>query len=170
MDPPLIGCSIPSRLQVHFMAKQELFGNKLFGAVLRRIGAYPVDRDGAGYAAVRTSFRLLSRSKVICLFPEGTRSKNGVVQRAHPGAAMIAAHCLAPVLPVAITGPYRFGKPLQVSFGPVFHLPSPEGGDRKHYLKASSELIMSRIKELIIQDQEMENRGKHDGCPRRCGE
>lgn len=151
-DPPLVACSIPPGLPVHFMAKQELFSNFLFGAILRGMGAFPINRNGVDYAAIRTSFKLLAEGKVICLFPEGTRSKNGLPQPAQPGAAMIAARSQVPVLPVAVTGPYRWRKPLRVTFGLSFHLPSLEGGDRKENLKISSAMIMDRIKELLIQD------------------
>ncbi|NMA92850.1 MAG: 1-acyl-sn-glycerol-3-phosphate acyltransferase [Firmicutes bacterium] len=160
-DPPLIGCSIPPKLMVYFMAKQELFKNFIFGAILKKIGAFPIDRNKVDYAAIRTSFQLLAEGKVICLFPEGTRSKSGRLQPAHPGAAMIAARSKAPVLPVAITGPYRPGRPLLVNFGPVFYLPNLERGNRKDNLKAHSKIIMSRIGELLIPDQERElQRGK----------
>ncbi len=151
-DPPLVGCSVPPRLTVHFMAKQELFDNLLFGAIIKSMGAFPIDRKGVGYAAIRTSLKLLAEGRVICLFPEGTRSKNGLPQSAHPGAAMIAARSRAPILPVAVTGPYRWRKPLQVTFGPLFFIPPREGGDRKDYLETSSEMIMNRIKELLIQN------------------
>ncbi len=149
LDPLLIGCSIPGKTQIYFMAKKELFRNSIFGAVLKGAGAYPVDRQGVGYAAVRSSFKLLDEGKVICLFPEGTRSKNGRLQPARPGAALIAAHSRAPILPVAIAGPYRSFKELKVNIGPPLYLPSLEGGDRKESLRVSSAMIMDRIGELL---------------------
>ncbi|HHX86633.1 MAG TPA: 1-acyl-sn-glycerol-3-phosphate acyltransferase [Firmicutes bacterium] len=151
-DPPLVACSIPPELPVHFMAKQELFSNFLFRAILKRMGAFPINRNGVDYTAIRTSFKLLAEGKIVCLFPEGTRSPTGAPQKAQPGAAMIAARSKVPVLPVAVTGPYRWRKPLRVNIGPLFYLPSLEGGDRKEVLSLLSAEIMDRIKALLIQE------------------
>lgn len=148
-DPPLVASSIPAGFTVHFMAKEELFRSSLAGKFLRAVGAFPVKRDTVDYAAIRTSFRLLKKGSVLGMFPEGTRSKNGRIQKAHNGAAMIAVRSETPIVPVAIAGPYQIGRPLKVYIGPAYHLTlSNHGDDKKGYERLSCE-IMERIKTLL---------------------
>lgn len=154
-DPPLIACSIPSKLRVHFMAKQELFSNFFFRAILKALGAFPINRDGGGFAAIRTSLKLLEEGKILGLFPEGTRGQDGFPKKAQLGAAAIASRNHTPILPVAISGPYRWRKPQRVIIGPIFYLPSLEGGDRKDNLNQQSAEIMNRIKALLSQAQKL---------------
>ncbi|UCD17981.1 MAG: 1-acyl-sn-glycerol-3-phosphate acyltransferase, partial [Candidatus Zixiibacteriota bacterium] len=73
-DPPILGASV-SR-PVHFMAKKELFKNRAFGALLRRLNAYPVNRRGFDKAAIRTAISLLRSAQGMVIFPEGTRARD----------------------------------------------------------------------------------------------
>ena len=99
-DPPLIG--IIMNRKVHFMAKEELFKNPIMDKLFRAIGTFPVKRGRPDRGALRESFRLLDNDKVICIFPEGTRSKTGKLGKAKAGATMIALKSKSPILPVAI--------------------------------------------------------------------
>lgn len=157
IDPPLVGCAIPARLQVHFMAKAELFRNAVIRAVLRGVGAFPVKRDRADHAAIRTSLRLLQEGKVLGLFPEGTRSKTGSLQQAQNGAAMIALRTGAPILPVAIAGPYRLGRPVRLYIGAPFKFTAGENGERRVNLDQSSVAIMESIEALLPKGDNKEN-------------
>lgn len=115
LDPPLVGTVLPRK--VHFMAKQELFRYPLFGWLLRRLGAFPVRRGHPDRQALRHSLDLLRRGEVVGLFPEGTRSR-GFLGPFEPGAGLLAVRSGAPVLPVAIDGPYRIGRRIRVRIGP----------------------------------------------------
>src|SRR5687768_11856690 len=57
LDPPLVGGMTPRRLT--FLAKAELFRIPGFGALIRRLGAQPLRRDGADASALRTAQRVL---------------------------------------------------------------------------------------------------------------
>lgn len=152
IDPMAVGGAIPARLKVHFMAKQELFRNGFFTYILHKVGAFPVNRQVADYAAIRKSFKLLSEGSVLGLFPEGTRSKTGKLQKPQHGSALIAGRSGASVLPVAIIGPYRIGRPLRIIIGPVFALPQLDyelREEKKEKLEQMSALIMENIKKLF---------------------
>lgn len=47
LDPVLVG--IRMKRQVNFMAKAELFSNKLLGPIIKRLGAFPVSRGNRGF-------------------------------------------------------------------------------------------------------------------------
>jgi len=63
----------------------------------------PSDLAGA-FAQVRER---LDRGQVIGLFPEGTRSRDGLLHRGHTGAAHLALTSGAPLVPVGIIGTDR---------------------------------------------------------------
>ncbi len=101
-DPPLVGVGI--RRPTHFLARDTLFRNPLFGAWLRSVNSIPVDRDGGGAAGLRAVLALLNRQEMVVLFPEGTRSVDGRLQSAKPGVGLIALKSGAPVVPVRMFG------------------------------------------------------------------
>lgn len=106
-DPPLISCGLKGKHS--FMAKEELFKNKLFGWLIRNLGAFPVSRGKGDMAVLDTAVERLENGCNLMIFPEGTRSKDGKVHRGHSGAAVIAARSGKPVIPVGIV----FGEKLK---------------------------------------------------------
>ena len=146
IDPIFVGIALSQRM--YFMAKAELFKNKLLGALLRGLGAFPVKRGEADIRSIKTSLKLLNSSKVLALFPEGTRNKTDEVV-AEPGIAMLAIKSRVPVVPVAIISSYKFFKRTKVIIGRPIEL--TEYHERKllneEYLKISLD-IMNKINEL----------------------
>jgi 1-acyl-sn-glycerol-3-phosphate acyltransferase len=96
-DPVFVSMAVPRR--VRWMAKKELFAFP-FGKLFAFAGAFPVDRQGGGRAALRTALRFLAEGRALGIFPEGTRRKQGRSPEAKSGAALLAARSRAPVLPV----------------------------------------------------------------------
>ncbi len=151
-DPVVIGTTVPGSYRIHFMAKKELFNNFIFSYLLRKACAFPLNRKDADYAAIRKAYQLLENRQVLGLFPEGSRSKNGTLQKPYNGAALIAVRSGVPVLPVAIAGPYRLFRPLHVFIGPPFALPPLNYNhkeEKKAQLEEMSRLIMGQIRSLL---------------------
>lgn len=101
-DPPVVGMGSPR--QTHFMAKEELFEPPLLGAWIRGVGGFPVRRGSADRKAIRRALELLGEGKIVCLFPEGTRSPDGKLQEPELGISMIALKSHAAIVPTAIIG------------------------------------------------------------------
>ena len=137
---------------IQFMAKQELFKNKIFGWIIRKMGAFPVNRKAADKSALVHAQSLVQNGGILGIFPEGTRSVGSPPAKAKPGAAMIAYQTAADILPVCI---YRDGKvrPFQravVSFGEIIKYNDYSSflADEKidkNALKSLSTLIMQKI-------------------------
>ena len=146
IDPIFVGISLPRKM--YFMAKIELFRNKLIGALLHGIGVYPIKRGEADIRSVKTSLRLLGSGSVLGLFPEGTRNKTSEVV-AEPGIAMLAIKSKTPVLPIAIISNYKFFKRTKVIIGKPIELTEYHGRKlfNEDYLKISLG-IMNKINEL----------------------
>lgn len=102
VDPILLTAALSH--QVCFMGKKELFKIPLLSSLIRALGAFPVDRRGGDVGAVKKSIQLLKDGRCVGLFPQGTRQpgKNPRETSVRNGAAMIAYHADATVLPVFI--------------------------------------------------------------------
>lgn len=101
-DPIILGISC--KRQVFFMAKKELFKNKLFGKILSKLGAFAVDRGNRDKQAINSAEEVLQKGNILGLFIEGTRSKTGEFLKPKNGAAMISCSTNTPIIPVCIRG------------------------------------------------------------------
>ena len=86
-DPPVIAAVFKGKFS--FMAKSELFKNKLFAWLITRCGAFPVVRGAKDGAAIERAVNDIEKNRIFVIFPEGTRSKDGVIARAKSGVALI---------------------------------------------------------------------------------
>jgi len=105
LDPFIVACCLPR--PIYFMAKRELFRNRLQGWLLNCLGAFPVCRGDADEEAVETARRLLGAGEAVVIFPEGTRHRNGSLGRPRRGVGRLALESGAPVVPVAVKGTER---------------------------------------------------------------
>jgi 1-acyl-sn-glycerol-3-phosphate acyltransferase len=105
LDPPLLGHAIDRHIS--FMAKAELFKIPLLGFVIKACGAYPVRRGIADKNTIKTACKKLSNDNSIGIFVDGTRQKNGRVNKPKQGAALLAFKTKKLLLPVAIVNSHR---------------------------------------------------------------
>lgn len=116
LDPPFLASFMP--FQLTFMAKEELFKIPLLGWFIKGVGAFPVKRGTGDIAAIKIALKLLSDKKNILIFPEGTRSKEeGRVLEGKQGAALIAYKAKTKIVPVGISGKYRFRGKITIKMG-----------------------------------------------------
>ena len=89
---------------LRYMAKKELFKFKPFGALIRKIGAFPVDRGGADVGAIKTAISLVGQGELVNIFPQGTRyvRRDPSTTSVKSGAGMIASHAKCGAIPVFI--------------------------------------------------------------------
>ena len=120
MDPPMLGVCLP--FPVRFMAKEELFRNKLFGGILRAVGAFPIKRGKSDVGALRSAMKMLANGENVAIFPEGTRSKGDTMRRGKQGAVLIASKAGVHILPVGIEGEYKLFHKLTFRIGKVVSL------------------------------------------------
>ena len=105
LDPPLLGYALGRNIS--FMAKAELFKIPFIGFVIKACGAYPVKRGIADKNTIKIACRKLSNNKCIGIFIDGTRQKNGRVNKPKQGAALLAFKNQKLLLPVAIINSHR---------------------------------------------------------------
>jgi 1-acyl-sn-glycerol-3-phosphate acyltransferase len=116
-----------------------------------------IDRDTADFAAIRKAMQKMDEGYVVGISPEGTRSPNGQLLEAKPGAAMLALRAQVPILPVALIGTEfavnelrHLRKPyIRVEYGKVIHTPKLDRNDREGQMKWLTDEIMCQIAAMM---------------------
>lgn len=160
-DPPLI--SAASRRRIDWMAMEEMFRLRFLAALLRRVGAFPVDRFKPDRAALRTALERLRKGNVVGIFPEGgiRAGETSVLEGAESrgGAALLAVMARVPILPCVILGsdrlyrpanwlPFFFRAPVWIGFGERIE---PDQSLPRDKARAKAEEDMRRAFEEIQQ-------------------
>ena len=170
VDPPLVGGWLAQALarRLAFLAKEQLFKGA-WGRFMLGQGMIPVKAGRSDVDALRQARSVLERGGVIVVFPEGTRSADGVIGEAFPGAAMLAARSDTWIVPVGVADTDllirrgarlpRIGTPVSVRFGEPFQLTLDTSLPRRESLAAGSEELMARVAALLPERQQGRFRG-----------
>lgn len=149
-DPPAAALYCPRHLR--FMAKEELFKNPIFGRLITKLGAFPISRGRGDLGAIKGAFSILKNNEVLLMFPQGHRMKNGERGKAQPGVAMIAHKMQVPVVPLCISGEYKFRRKIKITYGELIEFSEYYGTkpDSKQ-LQAMADEVLDKI---LINDTE----------------
>lgn len=170
-DPPLMALLVPR--EIGFLAKAELFRNRVFGWLIRSVNARPIQRGGIDRASVNHVLGILRSGRPMLVFPEGTRSRSGQMQPPRAGVGRLARLAAVPVIPVYITGSFHLGRApfhwgrLAVKVGEPMSAPEVLSyADDKSGYRALSHRIMRRICDLSDDpDRDWASSQSHPGPP-----
>ena len=153
-DPVFL--ALTQKRQIYYMAKAELFKNRFFSWLIRKLGAFPVERGAGDGKAINEAEQVVNDGRLLGIFIEGTPSKTGEFLRPKSGAAIIAQQMNVPVIPVCITPKNKKVKVFQkvtISWGKpmsVEELGLKNGGGEEY--RRASRMIMDEIKKLREND------------------
>ena len=153
--------------RIHWLGKKEMTQWPVIGPLAVRMSVHPVDRARGDAAAFRLAEDLLADGQVLVVFPEGTRSPTGEIQRPKDGLALLALRSGAPILPVGLVDTDRFwpkgrpvwrlGRTVRMRIGEPFTLAEALGpelmADRRAAKRAATDAIMARIAALLPERQ-----------------
>ncbi|MGL5381135.1 lysophospholipid acyltransferase family protein [Clostridium sp.] len=92
-----------------FIAKKEMLKTPVIGYWMQQYNCVPLDRENPREAikVIQQGAANLKNGYSMCIFPEGTRSKDGKLGEFKKGSLKLATKAKAPIIPVAIDGAYR---------------------------------------------------------------
>lgn len=152
LDGPLLFLLIPQAIRV--IPKKEVFRIPVLGQGMRYVGFVPVDRKGAqgGKRAIERAAHLMrERGYSYLIFPEGTRTRDGLIQAFRRGGFFLAFESGAAIVPVTISGTYGLMPrgtifPRRGKVDVLFHPPVPiEGFDQRHM-----QALIDKVKGIIV--------------------
>jgi long-chain acyl-CoA synthetase len=157
MDPIMVSAVLPWRTfrDLFSVGTSEIFGSGFMRWLARQLRVVVVDPDANLVPAMRAGAYGLRQGMVLMIYPEGERSIDGVPKRFRKGAAILALHLKAPIVPVAMEGFYDawprgkfFQKftPLGLSFGTPLY-PPPGEPNEQMYDQLTAEL-KARVVEM----------------------
>jgi len=94
------------RRRVTFVAKAEYFDDAKTAWFFRSCGQIPIRREGgsASERALASATEVLRAGNVFGIYPEGTRTRDGLLHRGHTGVARLSLRCNVPIVPVGLIG------------------------------------------------------------------
>lgn len=159
LDPPMAG--ITCERELYTLARNTLFKPWLMSKLLPKINVLPIDPKGGDSSALKLTVRVLREGKAILIFPEGTRSPDGQLQKAQPGVGLMIAKTLAPVVPMRIFGSYealpRHGKgfqasPITVVLGKPLYFTKADLANGREAYQCLADRVMAAIAEIEYVD------------------
>lgn len=160
LDFALAGtAALPMKRYVRFMAKKELFDNRLAGPLLRGMHHISVDRSN-GSASFVQALRALRDGEIIGIFPEGTISVSFEIKELKSGVVRLAQGAGVPVIPTIIWGSQRLwtkkvkrnlrqrGVPISVTFGEPIYF------EKNSDVEAGEAILRSAMLKMLHEIQE----------------
>ena len=152
LDGPLLEMLIPGAARV--VLKKSVLRIPIVGLGMRFVGFVPVDRKGikGGKRSIAKAIQMVrEKGYSFLIFPEGTRSRDGKLQRFRRGGFFLALETGAPIVPVTIGGTFELMPKGQKyarkgSVRVAFHDPIPTRG---HAIETMAGL-MEKVKEAIL--------------------
>ncbi len=152
-DPAFVAITRVGRKGLLIMAKAELFKNRFASAVLRGVGALPVERGKGDTGTIDYMKNELIAGRPLLLFPEGTRGDDDKMLPLKSGAFFIAESTKATILPCHIKyqkrkGIRAFGKVRLVFGEPMTAKDMGLSLENKATIRAAKKELTARIQRL----------------------
>lgn len=151
-DPIILGFVVKHK-PVSYMAKEELYKNPVARWFLLQLHTIPLSRGKGDIKAVKTAIQALKDGRMLGIFPEGTRSKDGSILPFQQGAALLSMRAGVPVIPVYIKGGYKLFRQVRVYVDKPVMLKEIVGEKTSgEAIKKATEYLHDKMVELSKRD------------------
>ena len=131
---------------IRFLAKKELYNNKIGALFFKKMGVIPVDRSKKNPEVIKQSCECLSNGFLVGIFPEGTINRTGdIIMPFKYGTVKMAKDTNSLILPFAISGRYKF---LRKSVKVIFGVPYKVTGNLDDEKKILENKVIKLLKEI----------------------
>jgi 1-acyl-sn-glycerol-3-phosphate acyltransferase len=104
-DP--VSATLALHREGNYMARDTLFANPLFKRLIASLNAFPVKRGAGDVGAVKEILRRLKAGKLVVVFPEATRTRDGAIGTINANSMAIAQKAGAAVVPTIVDGAFE---------------------------------------------------------------
>jgi 1-acyl-sn-glycerol-3-phosphate acyltransferase len=154
-DIPLLGCAIQRR--VVFLGRANLFPNRLLSWVLQGLGWIPLKTHRLDRQAFGLALEHLKSGTPVVIFPEGTRTEDGNLQRGRPGIGYLVEESQCQVIPAYISGTFKVLPikakwprlfPVSVTFGKSIRFSKNDATNKKQVYEQIGRTVMEHIAQV----------------------
>lgn len=169
LDHMVIGCNLVPKLNkvAYSLAKKEHFDTFFQRQWHKYLQAIPLDRAAGGTVALAKAIDHLKKGDLVLIYPEGTRTLTGKMNRAKTGAARLALAAKVPVVPMGIINTFemlpkgkkiiKFGKKAELNVGKPLYFDKYYGmDDNKEVIRKITTIIMNEIAKLANKKYEFD--------------
>jgi len=153
--------------EVHYLAKKEHFDGFFSRKWHEGLKAIPINRRAGGKEAFESALKALEEGRCIMMYPEGTRTLTGKINKGKLGAARLILSARVPAVPVGLTNTFdilpkgktipRLGKKASIRIGDPMYFHEYYGKeDDKKVLRLVTTMIMKEIAKLSDQSYDFD--------------
>lgn len=152
LDVVILGVVLGKKIR--YLAKKELFKNKFVAWYLKKLGAFPVDRENPDLSSFKFGINTLKDGKILGIFPEGTRNKgadDAELQDLKTGAITFASKTGTKIAPMMIYRRARFWRKNYIVIGEPFEI---QAENVKKLTREEVDANAQRLKETMTKLRE----------------
>lgn len=155
-----IDCGFVARAyskDIYFLAKNELFKNKLIGKIIKSYGGIPIDREHPDMKSLLSAVKAVKEGHKLCIFPEGTRNKTNTteLQELKGGCEVFAVKAKCPIVPMMIYNKAKIFRRTKIIIGQPFELDEFYG---KKITDENLKIMSGIVREKMCEQQDVLNK------------
>jgi 1-acylglycerol-3-phosphate O-acyltransferase len=144
LDPLLVIITFNKR-KIHYIAKKELFENKILKFILDRTYVISLDRNKNDLGALKESLKVLKDGEILGIFPQGTRVSSAEDDTSKAGIGMFAMRTNTSVIPVSIVAEnnYKLFSKIKIIYHDLYTVPKQLMTEKNNegYIAVSNEVM-----------------------------
>ncbi len=150
-----IDCGFIARIcdkDIKYLAKNELFKNKLLSKIIRSYGGIPINRDNPDMKSLLEAIKEIKKGNKLCIFPEGKRNVTGTsdLQEIKGGSVIFSVKAKCPIVPIMMLKKARIFSKTKIIIGKPFELSDYYG---KKLSEEDIDSLDQIVREKMIEQQ-----------------
>ncbi len=150
-----IDCGFIARIcdkDIKYLAKKEIFKNKLVSKIVRSYGGIPIDRDNPDMKSLLEAIKEIKKGNKLCIFPEGKRNVSGTsdLQEIKGGSVIFSVKAKCPIVPIMMLKKAKIFSRTKIIIGKPFELSDYYG---KKLTDEDIDALDQIVREKMIEQQ-----------------
>ena len=142
-----IDCGFIARIcdkDIKYLAKKEIFKNKLISKIVKSYGGIPIDRDNPDMKSLLEAIKEIKKGNKLCIFPEGKRNVSGTsdLQDVKGGSVIFSVKAKCPIVPIMMLKKAKIFRKTRIIIGKPFEF-------SEYYGKKLSEEDIANLDQML---------------------